>query len=137
MDNYPNTTVNHAPHEIAGADARPLVRRGLDGFTTWLQQRRTERLLMACSDRVLADIGIPRGDIPLVARGQDPLQAERGRGWLATLRASLSERLAARRAWRREQAELMAYSDQELADLGIKRRDIPAILRGAAEHAPA
>ncbi len=132
MDKHPNTTVNEAPHEAAAANDRPLLGRGLDGFTSWLQQRRTERLLMACSDRVLADIGIPREDIHLVARGRDPLQAAAGSGWLVSLRAGLREGLAARRAWRREQAELMAYNDRELADLGIKRRDIQAIVRGTA-----
>ena len=58
-------------------------------------------------------------------------------GWFARLRASFSEALAARRAWRRQQAELMAYSDQELAELGIKRRDITALVRGTADPTPA
>jgi uncharacterized protein YjiS (DUF1127 family) len=130
MDMHTTTTINQAPHETAGADARPLVRRGLDGFTTWLQQRRTERLLEACSDRVLADIGIGREDIPLVARGLDPVRAS-DLSWFGRLRAGLQEGLAARRAWQREQAELMAYSDHELADLGIRRGDIRAVVRSA------
>jgi uncharacterized protein YjiS (DUF1127 family) len=137
MDKHPLTTLNEAPHAAAAAEDRPLLRRGLDGFTTWLQQRRTERLLMACSDRVLADIGIPRDDIHLVARGLDPVRGYEDTGWLGHLRAGLREGLAARRAWWREQAELMAYNDRELADLGIRRRDIPAIVRNTAGHAHA
>ena len=134
MDKHPTNTI-HQPHDqMAVADAR---QNGLGAFGSWLQQRRTERLLMACSDRVLADIGIAREDIPLVARGQDPLQAHERSGWFAHLRASLSEALAARRSWRRQQAELMAYTDQELAELGIKRRDISALVRGAADPTPA
>jgi len=134
MDKHPTNTL-HQPHDrLALADARPS---GLGAFGSWLQQRRTERLLTACSDRVLADIGIAREDIPLVARGQDPLQAPERPGWFANLRASLSEALAARRSWRRQQAELMAYSDAELADLGIARRDIRSVVRGAADPTPA
>ena len=134
MEKHP-TNITHQPaHETMAADARPSR---LGAFGAWLEQRRTERLLMACSDRVLADIGIAREDIPLVARGQDPLQEHAGSGWFANLRASLSQALAAHRQWRRQQAELMAYSDEELAELGINRRDIRAVVRGAADPTPA
>jgi uncharacterized protein YjiS (DUF1127 family) len=134
MDKHPTNT-RHQPHgQPAAADDRPS---GLGAFGLWLEQRRTERLLTACSDRVLADIGIAREDIPLVARGQDPAQAHERPGWFAHLRASLAEALAARRSWRRQQAELMAYSDEELAELGIRRRDISAVVRGAANPTPA
>ena len=134
MDKHPPNTSHRPHHQTAAADARP---NGLGAFGAWLAQRRTERLLTACSDRVLADIGIAREDIPLVARGQDPLQAPERSGWFANLRASLNEALAARRLWRRQQAELMAYSDEELADLGIARRDIRSVVRGAADPTPA
>ena len=134
MEKHP-TNITHQPaHETMAADARP---NGLGAFGAWLEQRRTGRLLTACSDRVLADIGIAREDIPLVARGQDPLQAPERSGWFANLRASLNEALAARRLWRRQQAELRAYSDEELADLGIARRDIRSVVRGAADPTPA
>jgi uncharacterized protein YjiS (DUF1127 family) len=129
-----STNTTHQPHHQMVADAQP---GRLGAFGTWLEQRRTERLLMTCSDCVLADIGIEREDIPLVARGQDPLDAHARRGWFASLRASLSEALAAHRHWRRQQAELMAYSDEELAELGINRRDIRAVVRGVADPTPA
>jgi uncharacterized protein YjiS (DUF1127 family) len=56
----------------------------------WRQQRATEAALMRCSDRVLADVGIEREDVPLVARGIDPQQDPRpaglvGRRWPAML----------------------------------------------------
>lgn len=134
MDKHPTNPI-HLPHrQTAAGAARP---NGLGAFGVWLEQRRTERLLMACSDRVLADIGIARADIPLVARGQDPQQTPQRTGWFANLRASLHKALAARRSWRRQQAELMAYSDEELADLGINRRDIRSVVRGAADPTPA
>jgi uncharacterized protein YjiS (DUF1127 family) len=134
MDKHPTNTTHQRAHPAMAADARP---NGRGAFGTWLEQRRTERLLTACSDRVLADIGIAREDIPLVARGQDAAQEHPRSGWLVSLRASLGEALAARRSWRRQQAELMAYSDEELADLGISRRDIRSVVRGAADPTPA
>ncbi len=42
------------------------------GATRWWQRRATAAALLRCSDRVLADIGIERDNIPLVARGIDP-----------------------------------------------------------------
>jgi uncharacterized protein YjiS (DUF1127 family) len=123
MDTLNHTTVNQ-PH--AG---QPLLWRALGAADAWLQQRRTRHALMACSDRVLADIGIAREDIPQLARGRNALVTHEPFGWFDSLRSSLHEILAAGRARRREQAELMAYSDQELDDLGIRRIDIPAIIK--------
>lgn len=124
MDTLNNTT---AYEPQAG---QPLLRRALGAVDTWLQQRKTRSALMACSDRVLADIGIVREDIPVLARGGNPLVAHEPFGWFGNLRRQLGEVLVAHRARQREQAELMAYSDQELDDLGIRRTDIPAILKG-------
>jgi uncharacterized protein YjiS (DUF1127 family) len=63
------------------APAGPL-RALAAGATRWWQRRATEAALLRCSDRVLADIGIAREDIPLVARGIDPHQDRpRGRIW--------------------------------------------------------
>jgi uncharacterized protein YjiS (DUF1127 family) len=82
---------------------------------------------------VLADLGIERQDIPLVARGLDPAAvAPRG----AALRRWWQDRLDRIAAMRgvaqpglRERRELMAYSDRELEELGIRRADIPALTR--------
>ncbi len=56
-----------ALHTVA-RPARALV----TGATRWWQRRATEAALLRCNDRVLADIGIEREDIALVARGLEP-----------------------------------------------------------------
>ena len=100
----------------------------------WQQRRATRDALMRCSDRVLADIGIAREDIPLVARGIDPagyqLRDPALRRWWAAVRARLDAIRAARGERRRIYRELDAYDDGELAEIGLRRADIPVIARG-------
>jgi uncharacterized protein YjiS (DUF1127 family) len=86
---------------------------------------------MRCSDRVLADVGIAREDIPLIAKGLDPREHHRTapRGCWRELRNRLGAASHARQERRRVYRELMAYSDDELDHLGIRRADIPAIAR--------
>jgi uncharacterized protein YjiS (DUF1127 family) len=117
-----------------GAPRAPTAAERLfDALVCWWRRRETEAALMECSDRVLADLGIERQDIPLIARGLDPAAvALRGaalhRGW-----QDLLDRIAVMRGveqpGRRERRELMAYSDRELDELGIRRADIPALTR--------
>jgi uncharacterized protein YjiS (DUF1127 family) len=94
-------------------------------WATWLARHRREararHALAQCSDRTLADIGIRRDQIPLIAKGVLARHAERER----------DEARANRREQRRVRRELMLYSDEELSDLGIRRRDIPDISRAA------
>jgi uncharacterized protein YjiS (DUF1127 family) len=107
---------------------------------TWWRRHETERRLAALSDRVLADIGIARADIPLVARGIDPRQHAAGTGragWAAGVLAWLAEARAERRELRRIRRELASYDDRELDELGVRRRDIPALARSAAGSQPA
>jgi uncharacterized protein YjiS (DUF1127 family) len=107
--------------------------------TKW-RQWQTERQLMACSDRVLADIGIAREDIPLIARGKDPLRHEAGigwSGWLPGLLAWLEGVREDRRELRRIRRELASYSDRDLDDLGIRRGDIPALAKRGTSPAAA
>jgi uncharacterized protein YjiS (DUF1127 family) len=91
----------------------------------WLARRRREaqarHALEQCSDRTLADIGIRRDQIALIAKGLLAQHAERERG----------EARPNRREQRRVRRELMLYSDEELTDLGIRRGDIPDISRAA------
>ena len=100
----------------------------------WEQRRATREALMRCSDRVLADIGIEREFIPLVARGIDPaayqLRDPALRRWWAAARARLDAAREARRQRRRLYRELDAYNDRELEEIGLRRTDIPAIARG-------
>ena len=115
--------------------------RGLVGSVRasigWLvEQRRrmqTRDALMACSDRTLADIGIPREQIHLAARGidlRDPIAVSEAGLWPHVV-ASFSRRQEKRRKQLRIHRELMAYSDRELEEIGVRRTDIPTIARAA------
>jgi uncharacterized protein YjiS (DUF1127 family) len=98
------------------------------------RRRATRAALMRCSDRVLADIGIVREHIPLVAKGVDPadyqLRDPALRRWWTAARARLDAAREARRQRRRLYRELDAYNDRELEEIGLRRADIPAIVRG-------
>jgi uncharacterized protein YjiS (DUF1127 family) len=112
------------------ADAlRPL----LTPVIRWEQRRATRAALMRCSDRVLADIGIERADIPLVAKGVDPAEHELRAPALRRWWDAARERLDASRTARRERLqvyrELDAYSDRELEEIGLRRADIPVVAR--------
>ena len=99
----------------------------------WQQQRATRDALMRCSDRVLADIGIERAHIPLVAKGVDPAEYElldsASRPWWVAAHARLAAALEARRERLRVYRELDAYTDRELDEIGVRRADIPVIAR--------
>jgi uncharacterized protein YjiS (DUF1127 family) len=97
------------------------------------RQAETRRALVACSDRTLADMGIPREHIHLAARGvdvHDPIAVSEAALW-PRLIASIGRMHQRRREQLRVYRELMAYSDQELDEIGLRRRDIPAIARTA------
>ena len=115
---------------------RAGVREGSARLAAWQQQRRTHETLMRCSDHLLADIGIAREHVPLVARGIDPRQYDASksgwRGWWLGLRQHLDVASAARRERRRISRELMAYNDHDLDDLGIRRSEIPGMARRLA-----
>jgi uncharacterized protein YjiS (DUF1127 family) len=100
-----------------------LVTGTTDTVGRWYRQAATRSALMACSDRVLADIGIEREDISAIARAS----AGRSRSETVNWRDALSRRLEGRRVYR----ELMAYSDRELDELGIGRGEIDRIARAA------
>ena len=129
MDKHPTSTTR--PHETMAA--RPAAASRLQHLAGGAANR-------APAERPAATACWPTSasrasDIPLVARGMDPLRtrpASAVPGWAAGLRAWL--RGGARRTAQLapQQAELMAYNDRELADLGIRRRDIPALARSAA-----
>jgi uncharacterized protein YjiS (DUF1127 family) len=96
----------------------------------WGKRRATRAALMRCSDRVLADIGVERADIPLVAKSVVPAEHQPAlRGWWATAREYLDGARSARRERRGVYRELDAYSDRELDEIGLRRVDIPAIAR--------
>jgi uncharacterized protein YjiS (DUF1127 family) len=97
------------------------------------RQAEARRALAACNDRTLADIGIPRQHIHLAARGvdvRDPIAVSRAALW-PRLIAAIGRMHQRRREKVRVYRELMAYSDRELEEIGLRRRDIPAIARTA------
>ena len=99
----------------------------------WSRRVQTREALEACSDRTLADIGIPREHIALIAKGvdhNDPVAVSQY-GWRPRLVSALHRLGVARPEQRRIRRELAAYSDAELDDIGIRRSDIPAIARSA------
>ena len=121
------------------------VARGWHGLLSTLarrrQQRQTTDALMRCSDRVLADVGIARENIPLVARGIDPHTYEptsaRLWRWWHAMRMRLDAAREARRERRQVYRELMAYNDRELEEIGVRRSDVAGIARGHPAPLPA
>ena len=110
---------------------------GVRASAGWLlEQRRraaTHRALRACSERTLADIGIPREHIHLAARGVDlgdPIAVSEARLW-QRLAASIRRTQERRREQLRIYRELGAYSDRDLEEIGLRRSDIPGIARTA------
>ncbi len=99
----------------------------------WAQQRATRNALMRCSDRVLADIGIEREHIPLVAKEIDPAEPPPGdrafQRWWTAARARFDAAREAGRERRRLYRELDQSTDRELEEIGLRRADIPAIAR--------
>ncbi len=104
---------------------------------SWLARQRrqseTRLALMACSDRTLADIGIPREHIHLAAKGVDvgdPVAVSQA-GWRPRLVAALRRLGVPSAEQRRVFRELMAYNDRELEEIGVRRSDIPMLARAA------
>jgi uncharacterized protein YjiS (DUF1127 family) len=113
------------------------LRNGLRASAHWVtrqyRQAESRRALAACSDRTLADIGMPREHIHLAARGvdvRDPIALSQAGVW-PRLIVSIGRTYQRRREQLRVYRELMAYSDRELEEIGLRRRDIPAIARTA------
>ena len=107
----------------------------------WLRGVYTRRELMRLDDRALADIGTTRDELSRFAKQSDAWRQLPRDAVTVLAYKTLAERVAAWSSRRRQQArtyrELMAYSDQELTDLGIRRRDIAAIARGDGRPSPA
>ena len=102
-----------------------LVNSAAETIGRWYRRAATRSALMACSDRVLADIGIAREDIPAIALASTGGSRPDAVNW----RDGLARRLEGARQRRRVYRELMAYSDRELDELGIGRGEIPGIAR--------
>lgn len=117
----------------AGRGVARVLRPGLAGLARWHRRRQSRDALMRCSDRVLADLGIEREHIPLIAKGIDPadhqLRPPALQRWWHAARARWDAVCQAGRERRQIYRELMAYSDRDLEEIGVRRVDIPAIAR--------
>ncbi len=129
------TTLIHALDGRAGADAARRSRGVLAGLKRMLRRRAVYRELMSLDDRLLADIGLTRAAVAAVAhRAAEepaPVGIETGPSFAEIAGRIVSHiRTGLRR--RAARAELMALDDRLLADIGLTRADIPAVLRGTA-----
>ncbi len=133
--------LNHFTEQLIDAKM-PAPRKGmLSGLRRALQRRTAIRQLDALDDRLLADIGLVRGDIPRVVDGLLPAPG-RSAGfpalaavtWLAGKLAATAAILGAairRRLERRATIrQLEALNDRMLADIGLVRGDIPGFVDG-------
>jgi uncharacterized protein YjiS (DUF1127 family) len=134
----------HTTANSNGVVARPagrLAAKLAGSAVLWLRGRYTRRELMRLSDRALADIGTTRYELSAFAKQSDPWRQLPKEAVPTVALAALMERIEDWRERRRRQAqvyrELMAYSDTELLELGIHRRDIAAIARGDGNPSPA
>lgn len=129
-----NRTTSKIDRMVASGPSRALGRLG-GGLVLWLRTLRSKAELERLSDRALADIGTTRADLKGFARQHDSWRSLPKEAALVLAFGILIERAEAWYERRRRQArvyrEMMAYSDRELDELGVDRRDIPKIARSA------
>jgi uncharacterized protein YjiS (DUF1127 family) len=132
------TAQNDLATTHASGIASSLARTGakLAGrLVLWLRARNTRNQLMRLSDRALEDLGTTRAGIPLFAKQSDPWQRLPGDAVFVLALGNLIDRIEGWRESRRRQLqvrrELTAYSDRDLNELGLSRRDIRRVARMA------
>jgi uncharacterized protein YjiS (DUF1127 family) len=128
------TTLSYERMGSAGVDAARRSDGILAGLKRRIRRQALHRELMRLDDRLLADIGLNRSDIAAVAHraAEEPAPecvTERQSGFGLVGRMIESVRETLRRG--RVRAELMALDDRLLADIGLTRGDIPAVLGGS------
>ncbi len=135
-----DVTMTSSP-AVAGSSTGRVAARLTGGFVLWLRGLHTRHELTRLNDRALADIGTTRDELSRFARQSDPWRQLPRDGVPVLAFGALAERVGSWRNRRRQEAqtyrELMAYSDAELTDLGISRRDIGVIARSNGRAWPA
>jgi uncharacterized protein YjiS (DUF1127 family) len=104
-----------------------MVRPVADFFA----RRAVETTLRSLDDRMLADVGLTRADIPAVVRDthRAPKQAEAGFDTVDQIRVYNRTRIAAK--------QLGAYDDRMLDDMGLVRGDIQWVAKKLATRSVA
>lgn len=111
------------------APSKPVARAAAGAWRAialWGERAQLNRRLSELDDHLLADIGLRRDQIPRLVAGL-PLGAEGSEDGPGFVRRALA-RVAAWRARGRLRRELMELDDRMLADIGIRRSDIPMVL---------
>lgn len=104
-----------------------IVRPAADFFA----RREVEATLRSLDDRMLADVGLTRADIPAIVRDthRAPKQAETGFDTVDQIRVYNRTRIAAK--------QLGAYDDRMLDDMGFVRGDIQWVAKKLATRSVA
>lgn len=110
-----------------------LIPSIVDGFVAWKRRQQIESQLFEMSDHMLSDIGVVRGEIRTVARNWAIAETKRnraeGKGVLSGFGDGIVDTY---RAWSRRRQienELYGLSDHMLADINVRRNQIPIIAR--------
>ena len=112
----------YTPAVIAAPTGSPSVAEIL--FRPW-RRIRILRELQGLDERMLRDIGVSRSELDRVAA-----DAAGGEEWvLVSLAKYLGRKLAMWSSRRDAYRRLMALDDRMLADIGISRSEIPAVIR--------
>jgi uncharacterized protein YjiS (DUF1127 family) len=141
--------VSHTARSLRAEFIADHLHRGIVAFGRWtgltalfaglgrrLQHRRTLSALSGLDDRMLSDIGLSRADIQAAAtlccdKPSDDSAPAGGPSVWSRLATRMSREIRRRRTLN----ELSAMSDEMLADIGIQRAEIPAVV-GALFAAP-
>jgi uncharacterized protein YjiS (DUF1127 family) len=113
---------------VAVSLAKHLVRK----FVAWFARRDTYRRLMALDDRMLADIGLNRAEIPALV---EALKGSRGPRARSGFEAEVVLPLKQWNLWRDAHKQLNQLDNHMLSDIGLVRGDLDWVADELADRA--